>query len=254
MADMGDEDDTSSAMGWDGPNHRSMTQHEAKGYLKRRIGSITRGSWIVVETGVPRSEAAVGALFIKARSDHYQAELAKQTAIIWSVFPGATLTKASENTEKWKVGSFEMFSDFDDPAPILKKLGTENAIDSEANYYEATATWQYRELNPNGTWSKWYKGKKTFSQETGDGIKSWEDHTFSFDFCKDNQEITDPAIYEGIERFVSTRDVEKKFFKIEEKFKWIGFVQYRQTFYTHEWRKVGEEPVVVQQYQDLTGN
>ena len=41
MADMGDEDDTSSALGWDGPNHRSMTQNEAKGYLKRRIGKVS---------------------------------------------------------------------------------------------------------------------------------------------------------------------------------------------------------------------
>lgn len=157
-------------------------------------------------------------------------------------------------TFKWNVGSFGMFSDFVDPAPILKELGTENAVDSEANYYEATATWQYRNLLFNGTWSKWYNGKKTFSIDTGDGIKSWTDHHFSHDFCKNNQEITEPAIYEGIERFVSTRDVEKKFFKIEEKFKWIGLIRYRQTFYTHEWRKVGEEPVVVQQYQDLTGN
>lgn len=45
-----------------------------------------------------------------------------------------------------------MFSDFDDPAPILTELGTANAIDSEANYYEATATWEYRNLLPNGTW------------------------------------------------------------------------------------------------------
>ena len=82
MADMGDEDDTSSAMGWDGPNHRSMTQHEAKGYLKRRTGSITRGSWIGVQPGVPRSRAATAYFFIKARSDHFQAELAKQTATL----------------------------------------------------------------------------------------------------------------------------------------------------------------------------
>lgn len=43
-----------------------------------------------------------------------------------------------------------MESDFDDPAPVLEDLGESNAIDSEANYYEATATWRYRELQPNG--------------------------------------------------------------------------------------------------------
>ena len=241
MADMGDEDDTSSAMGWDGPNHRSMTQHEAKGYLERRIGSITRGSWIGVEPGVPRSEAAVGVFFIKARSDHYQAELAKQTAILWSVIPGAIITKASENTEKWKVGSFEMESKFVDPAPILKKLGTENAIDSDANYYEAKATWRYRELLPNGTWSKWYDGEKKFSIETGDGIKSWDDHTFSFDFCDDNQEITAPAIYEGIRRFISKRPV-------YEKTRRRGQARRGGDYY---WKRVGWEPVVAQEYQDL---
>ena len=60
--------------------------------------------------------------------------------------------KLQKNTFKWNVGSFGMFSDFDDPAPILKALGTESAVDSEANYYEAEATWEYRELLPNGTW------------------------------------------------------------------------------------------------------
>ena len=103
-----------------------------------------------------------------------------------------------------------MVSDFVDPAPILKKLGTENAIDSEANYYEATATWRYRDLGLNGTWGEWKNKRKKFSQDTGDGIKSWDDHTFSFDFCEDNQEITDPAIYEGIRRFMSRRPVYEK--------------------------------------------
>ena len=43
----------------------------------------------------------------------------------------------------------------------------------------------------------------------------------------------------------------EKFGVIKEDFVWIGFAQFRRTFYTHEWRKVGEELVVVQQYQDL---
>ena len=255
MADMGDEDDLSTAVGWNAISNRSMTQHEAKGYLERRIGSITVSTWAAIAPSTnPRILLQTMFFPIKARSDHYAVMEAQTLALYRANFPGIIFTKGGESIEKWKVGSFEMESDFDDPAPILKALGTENAIDSDANYYEATARWQYRELNPNGTWSKWYKGKKKFSQETADGIKSWEDHTFSFDFCKDNQEITDPEIYEGIERFVSTRDVEKKFFKIEEKIKWIGLIRYRQTFYTHEWRPVDEEPVVVQQYQDLTGN
>ena len=158
-----------------------------------------------------------------------------------------------EQRQKFKrnIGSFGMFSDFVDPKPILKKLGTENAIDSEANYYEATATWRYRNLGLNGTWGKWYDAETTFSPDTGNGIKSWTDHHFSHDFCEDNQEITNPAIYEGIERFVSTRDVLKKFGVIKEEFHWIGLIRYRKTFYTYEWRPVDEEPVIVQQYQDL---
>lgn len=142
-----------------------------------------------------------------------------------------------------------MVSDFVDPAPILKKLGTENAIDSEANYYEATATWQYRELNPNGTWSKWYKGKKKFSQDTGDGIKSWDDHTFSFDFCKDNQEITAPAIYEGIRRFMSRRPVSE--WKEQVGYRYRGGTRQWITTVSTNWVRVGWEPCVVQEYQDL---
>ena len=136
-----------------------------------------------------------------------------------------------------------MVSDFVDPAPILKKLGTENAIDSDANYYEAKATWEYRELNPNGEWGEWEEAEKTFSQDTGDGIKSWDDHTFSFDFCDDNQEITAPAIYEGIRRFISKRPVYEK-----QTRRYVGTLFPKK--YT-VWVRVGWEPVVAQEYQDL---
>ena len=109
---------------------------------------------------------------------------------------------------------------------------------------------------PDGSWSAWKPTKHTFKQSNAepDGIKSWETHHFDHDFCEDNQEITDPAIYEDIERFVSTRDVEKKYGVIKEDFVWIGFVRYRRTFYTYEWRPFDEEPAIVQQCQDLTGN
>lgn len=235
------ENDPSSAEGWDAINNRSMTQSEAKGHMKRRIASTTESTWSAIVPATPTHHAQTMFFPIKARTDHYAAEEARILALYRAMHPTIILTKGGEDLKKWKVGSFEMESDFVDPPPILKKLGTENAIDSEANYYEATARWQYRELNPNGTWGKWYKGKKTFSQETGDGIKSWEDHTFDFDFCKDNQEITDPAIYEGIRRFISKRPV-------YERKRRTGQMRRGGDY---SWVRVGWEPVVAQEYQDL---
>ena len=182
--DMEDEDDTSSTMGWDTISNRSIIQHEAKGYfLKRRIASIIRSAYSATTGG--------RTMFfpIKERTDHYAAEEAKTLALYRAMHPTITFTKCGEDLEKWKVGSFGMFSNFVDPVPILKKLGESNAIDSDANYYEATTTWQYRNLLSNGTWSKWYDAEKTFQEDQdngGDGIKSWETHPFDFDFCKNN--------------------------------------------------------------------
>ena len=244
-ATMKKENDTASAEGWDAINNRSMTQSEAKGHMKRRIASTTESTWSAIVPVSPTTQHAQTMFFpIKARTDHYAAEEARILALYRAMHPTIIFTKCGEDLKKWKVGSFEMESDFDDPAPILKALGTENAIDSDANYYEATAKWQYRELNPNGEWSEWNNRKKKFSQETADGIKSWEDHTFDFDFCKDNHEITDPAIYEGIRRFISKRPV------YERKMR-TGQMSRSGKFY---WSRVGWEPVVAQEYQDLSGN
>lgn len=246
IATMKKENDPSSAEGWNAISNRSMTQSEAKGHMIRRIASITTSSWSAIVPATTTQHAQTMFFPIKARTDHYAAEEAKTLALYRAMHPTITFTKCGENLKKWKVGSFEMFSDFVDPAPILKKLGTENAIDSEANYYEAKATWDYRNLLPNGTWSAWTPTKHTFSQSNAepDGIKSWEDHTFDFDFCKDNQEITAPAIYEGIRRFISKRPV-------YERRRASGQMSRGGKY---RWVRVGWEPVVAQEYQDLTGN
>ncbi len=241
IATMKKEDDPESAEGWDAFNNRSMTQSEAKGHMKRRIASTTESIWSAIVPATTTQHAQTMFFPIKARTDHYAAEEARILALYRAMHPTIILTKGGEDLKKWKVGSFVMFSDFVDPPPILKKLGTENAIDSDANYYKAKARWKYRELNPNGTWGEWQDAEKTFSQETGDGIKSWDDHTFDFDFCKDNQEITAPAIYEGIRRFISKRPV-------YEKTKLTGQNSRYRKFY---WKRVGWEPVVAQEYQDI---
>ncbi len=265
-ANMGDRNILTSAYGWWGNLNRTMTQDEAIDVLEHRMSksSIVRlvmSYWDPTHRVRGRSGRLYPVIVVGHNIQAREGEITMQKAIELNRIRQSTGNRnivwfREEQRQKFKrnIGSFGMFSDFVDPKPILKALGTENAIDSEANYYEATATWRYRNLKLNGTWGEWEDDEKTFSQDTGDGIKSWTDHHFSHDFCKNNQEITEPAIYEGIERFVSTRDVFKKFFKIKEDFVWIGFVRYRRTFYTYEWRPVDEEPVVVQQYQDLTGN
>ena len=136
-----------------------------------------------------------------------------------------------------------MFSDFDDPAPILQELGESNAIDSDANYYEAKATWDYRNLLPNGEWGEWEEAEKTFQGDRdngGDGIKSWEPHHFDFDFCDDNQEITEPEIYRGIKRFITKRPVYEQ---RRARGQMSRGGKYR-------WVRVGWEPVVAQKYHD----
>ena len=211
---MGDEHELASAIGWEEHalwswENGSMTQSKAKSLLKRRIASITTSNWSAVSNGWKPIHYTVS-----ARSDHYQAELAKKHA--WhraNYGPITLLTMNSEVREKWKVGSFGMFSDFNDPAPILQELGKSNAIDGDANYYEATVTWKYRKLRPNGTWGDWKRTSYTFQGDRdngGDGIKSWETHHFDHDFCDDNQEITDPEIYKGMRRFITKRPVYEK--------------------------------------------
>ena len=246
MADMGPQDQPESAMGWNGPLHRSMTEDEAIDRLERKKCTIIEEIWAAYDP-TTRPTVVYTGIIITAREDSYAQVKAARLAKLRSQFNQRNIRwhrKWNKNTLKWNVGSFEMFSDFNDPKPILKKLGTENAIDSDANYYEATATWEYRELNPNGTWGEWKNKRKKFSQETGDRIKSWRDHHFTHDFCKDNQEITEPAIYEGIRRFISRRPV-------YERRRRTG--QMRRGGDYH-WVRVGWEPVVAQEYQDLSGN
>ena len=258
-ADTGDENDLASAFGWLGYPAMSLTQDQVWGMMYRIKGEIIEEMWVLNDptyynTSTREYGYVLPGHIVRARKDSFESEKARKLRQWREVLslPGLVYeTLELRDTYKFNVGSFGMFSDFDDPTPILKVLGTANAIDSEANYYEAKATWRYRELLPNGTFGEWEDDEKTFSIETGDGIKSWEDHHFSFGFCKDNQEITDPAIYEGIERFLSTRDV------FEKRNKYVGSVRRggrRIPQYKEVEVKVGEEPVVVQQYQDLTDN
>ena len=250
MADTGDENDLTSAFGWlGGTPGRSLTQDEVWGMMYRIKGEIIEEMWVATDPtyydAVSRTYGyGMTGVIIRGRADSFAAEKAKKlrqlrqstglTNLVWDI-------QELKDTYKWNVGRFGMFSDFVDPAPILKALGTENAIDSDANYYEATATWRYRNLSFNGIWRKWYNGKKTFSPDTGDGIKSWKDHHFSYDFCKNGQEITEPAIYEGIERFVSRRPVYERRRRTGQ----------NSRFSKYTWVRVGWEPCVVQDYQDL---
>ena len=254
MADTGDEDERASAVGWDGAFNRSMTENEVWDMMKRRKGTIIEEMWWATD---PTYRQRIGSLQIvgytytgvgvKGRADTFAAEKAKKLRELRqsSGMPNLVWDRlVIRDTYKWKVGSFGMFSDFDDPAPILQELGKSNAIDSDANYYEAKATWEYRNLLSNGEWGEWEEAEKTFQGDRdngGDGIKSWEDHHFSFDFCDDNQEITDPEIYRGIKRFISKRPV-------YERRRRTG--QMRRGGEYH-WVRVGWEPVVAQEYQDL---
>ena len=252
-ADTGDEDDRASAFGWDGAFNRSMTQSEVWDIMKRRKCTIIEEMWWATD---PTHRQRIGSLQVvgltytgigvKGRADTFAAEKAKKlqelrqatgrTNLVWERL-------AIRDTYKWKVGSFGMFSDFDDPAPILQELGESNAIDSDANYYEAKATWDYRNLLPNGEWGEWEEAEKTFQGDRdngGDGIKSWEDHHFDFDFCDDNQEITEPEIYRGIKRFITKRPVYEQ---RRARGQMSRGGKYR-------WVRVGWEPVVAQKYHD----
>ena len=243
IATMGDENEPASAEGWNAISNRSMTQSEAKGYLKRRIASTTVSTWSAKVPATPTKHAQTMFFPIKARTDYYAAEEARMLALYRAMHPTITFTKCGEDLKKWKVGSFGMVSKFKDPAPILQELGKSNAIDSEANYYEATATWEYRNLLPNGEWREWEEAEKTFQGDRdngGDGIKSWETHHFDFDFCDDNQEITDPEIYRGIKRFITKRPV-------YERQRASGQMSRGGKY---RWVRVGWEPVVAQKYHD----
>ena len=261
MADTGDENERGSAVGWDGAFNRSMTQSEVWDMMKRRKGTIIEEMWWATD---PTYRQRIGSLQVvgytltgvgvKGRADTFAAEKAKKLRelrqshglpnLVWDRL-------AIRDTYKWKVGSFGMFSDFDDPAPILQELGKSNAIDSDANYYEAKATWKYRELLSNGEWGKWKDAEKTFSGDRdngGDGIKSWEDHHFDFDFCDDNQEITDPEIYRGIKRFISKRPVYE--WKEQVSYIYRGGTRQWDTTVSTNWVRVAWEPCVAQKYHD----
>ena len=247
-ASMGDSDILASARGWWGNLNQAMTQDEAIDILDRKMAKV---SLVNLEMSywdpTARVRGRSGRLYpvvvigyrIRAREDQLATmksrELRKirrdtgNPRIVW-------YEELQRETFKWNVGSFGMFSDFVDPAPILKKLGTENAIDSDANYYEATATWRERYIGFSGMHYSWKDREEDF-----DEIKSWEDHPFSHDFCRNNYEITNLAIYEGIRRFVSRRPV-------YEKTRRSGQMRRGGDYY---WKRVGWEPVVAQEYQDL---
>lgn len=189
-------------------------------------------------------------VMIRGRADSFAAKKAKKlwqlrqaglTNLVWD-------TMELRDTFEWNVGSFGMFSDFVDPKPILKVLGTENAIDSEANYYEATATWRYRNLELNGTWrGNGMTLKQPSARIPETESKAGQTIIFPMTSAKTTKKSQNPQSTKTSNDSFQPEMWRKNSSKIKERFRWIGFVRYRQTFYTHEWKLVGKEPVVVQQ-------
>ena len=247
-ADMGDRNELNSAFGWWGNLNQSMTHDEAIDILDNKMAKVSivrldMSYWdptarVRGKSGRLYPVVVIGHQFwaredrlatVKSRELRKIRQNTGNPRIVW-------YKELQRETFKWNVGSFGMFSDFVDPAPILKALGTENAIDSDANYYKATATWKTRYIGSTGRFYRWKDREEDF-----DEIKSWEDHHFSHDFCRNNYEITEPAIYEGIRRFISKRPV-------YEKTRRRGQMRRGGDYY---WKRVGWEPVVAQEYQDL---
>ena len=243
-ADMGDRNDLASAFGWWGNLKRSMTHDEAIDILDNRMAKVSivkldMSYWdptarVRGKSGRLYPVVVIGRQFW-AREDRLAiikaSELRKirqetgNPRIVW-------YKELQRETFKWNVGSFGMFSDFEDEKPILTELGESSADDSRADYYSATATWKERYIYWSGRSGQWRDRETDF-----DEIKSWEDHHFSHDFCRNNLEITEPAIYNGITRYVTDR--QKLEYQVRLTPSLFGPIR------TGSWRVVGSDPVVV---------
>ena len=280
MADMGKEDELNSAVGWDGPNNRSMTHAQvqailnhkrAKGRIilangdisyKRKVKEVEwrRGAPIATNI-VVREFLSPQSHWVSARKDQFEPEKA-QAVLNYGVEMQTAAREAQEMQRRsglsekqisvfipydfnWKhdvqrftwtynLGSMEMVSKFEDEHPILPELGTgpDEAIDGDANYYSAKTTFLKSNLLPSGLWGEYEKKTLYFS------FKSWETHHLGTDeFCKENERITDPQVYDGITRYVANRN--KLEYQIRLTPSLYGPIR------TGSWRIVGAESVVV---------
>ena len=211
---MGDRDDLASAFGWWGNLKRSMTHDEAIDILDNKMAKVSlvkilMNYWdptarVRGKSGRLYPRVVIGPQFwaredrlatIKARELQKIRRNTGNPRIVW-------YKEVQRETFKWNVGSFGMFSDFEDEKPILTELGEASADDSKANYYSVTATWRELYTRWDGRPWRWRDREEEF-----DEIKSYEDHHFSHDFCRNNYEITEPVIYNGITRYVAYRRI-----------------------------------------------
>lgn len=232
----------SGTWGWDG---RAMTGAEADSHLHHIRGTIITASYEVINSRRHRHSAIAFTCredtFNTAKRRALQAYRRRTGDSTWNY--SKLLDKY---TRKYNVRSYGINSDFDDPFPKLKKLA-EPGIDEEARSYEVKATWKMRRLLGNGKFGAEIDMKKVFYKgETNDRGKlrfpSYKDSYTPWDFCDDNQKISNLEVSGSITRRVIDLDITERRLRLVGTPYSTGYTGYESYDY-----KIGTERVVIQE-------
>ena len=206
-ARQGQEDTPASGTWYSGT---AMTEAEAESQLYHARGTIIHASYELINSRGRR----YGAAYVRARKDAYDREKRKVLAHYRRILKDSSYNYnrlLDKETREYDVGSYRVTSDFDDPHPRYEKLARPGE-DKRAHSYEATVTWNMRRLLANGTWGSSRPMSKTFPKGDTDNkgdlrLPAYKDNSFTWDFCRSNQKITDIECGDSITRRVIDRDI-----------------------------------------------
>ena len=206
-ARQGQEDTPASGTWYSGT---AMTEAEAESQLYHARGTIIHASYELINSRGRKYAAA----YVRARKDAFDSEKRKVLAYFRRTLRDSTYNYnrlLDKETREYKVGSYRVTSDFDDPHPRYEKLARPGE-DKRAHSYEATVTWKMQPLLANGTWGNKIDMEHTFRKGATDNkgdlrLPAYKDNSFAFDFCESNQKITDIECGDSITRRVMDRDI-----------------------------------------------
>ena len=202
------QEDTPASGTW--YNGTAMTEAESESQLYHARGTIIRASYELINSRGRKYAAA----YVRARKDAFDREKRKVLAYFRRKLrdPSYNYNRLlDKETTEYKVGSYRVTSDFDDPHPRYEKLARPGE-DKRAHTYEATVTWKMQPLLANGTWGNKIDMEHTFRKGATDNkgdlrLPAYKDNSFAFDFCESNQKITNIECGDSITRRVMDRDI-----------------------------------------------
>ncbi len=205
------QEDTPASGTIQGPTlNRTLTSAQAKSHLHHARGTTVGALWQSINS---RGRIiTVGPIVARGdKVNERKAEFLRRLRISENDRSFRWYRQVDEVKTEYNVDSYRVISDFNDPIPTYSKL-REPGEDKRARTYEATVTWKMQPLLENGNWGQKEDMFKTFPKGDAEGngdlrLPSYEDNSFTFDFCESNQKITDIECGDSITRSVIDRDI-----------------------------------------------